>query len=470
MSNIDFNKAKEQYNSIVMPEDLGTNLMIGMKSGIRKRKIRSKGPIYSITVMFIAFILCINTSVVFAQAVNNIPIIRDFADIVIINEGIKYALKEGYIQPINKSVDIDGIKVTITRVIGDSKQLIFGYTIEGNGINKEDYYGLKDWEIKDYKGNKFMEGILSYGYGDYKKDGLKPLKGEKYFSIESMNVKDIPRNLILTFNGVVNHSKYDGIIGSGERKIPIELNEKIVSVEPEIYSINKNVELGEQSLFIKEMRIYPMGTEIVVSNLVDKESKFGWLDNCYLEDEKGRTFTLSSGTSKGEGSEDYILTFNGGAYGRSKELTLYSKGIFYNPIKERQLVVDVGNELLLQGGEFGLKLEHIKDYKEVKNPDENNSYKVVYPDEENDEVSNEDIVYEAMEVKFTVLPPYDIENISISHPDATRSSSSQRSDGTGGEVSLYFDKYTLKAGKLFINIDSMYNNKMKTEEFSVRLK
>jgi len=218
------------------------------------------------------------------------------------------------------------------------------------------------------------------------------------------------------------------------------------------------------------MRIYPMGTEIVVSNLVDKESKFGWLDNCYLEDEKGRTFTLSSGTSKGEGSEDYILTFNGGAYGRSKELTLYSKGIFYNPIKERQLVVDVGNELLLQGGEFGLKLEHIKDYKEVKNPDENNSYKVVYPDEENDEVSNEDIVYEAMEVKFTVLPPYDIENISISHPDATRSSSSQRSDGTGGEVSLYFDKYTLKAGKLFINIDSMYNNKMKTEEFSVRLK
>jgi len=75
-----------------------------------------------------------------------------------------------------------------------------------------------------------------------------------------------------------------------------------------------------------------------------------------------------------------------------------------------------------------------------------------------------------MEVKFTVLPPYDIENISISHPDATRSSSSQRSDGTGGEVSLYFDKYTLKAGKLFINIDSMYNNKMKTEEFSVRLK
>ena len=122
-----------------------------------------------------------------------------------------------------------------------------------------------------------------------------------------MNVKDIPRNLILTFNGVVNHSKYDGIIGSGERKIPIELNEKIVSVEPEIYSINKNVELGEQSLSIKEMRIYPMGTEIVVSDLVDKENKFGWLDNCYLEDEKGRTFTLSSGASKGEGLGNQFL-------------------------------------------------------------------------------------------------------------------------------------------------------------------
>ncbi|WP_346939794.1 DUF4179 domain-containing protein [uncultured Clostridium sp.] len=470
MSNIDFNKAKEQHNSIKMPDDLDTNLMIGMKSGIRKRKIRSRVPIYSIAVMFIGFILCINTSVVFAQAVKNIPIIKDFADIVIINEGIKYALKEGYIQPINKSVDIDGIKVTITRVIGDSKQLIFGYTIEGKGINEEDYYGLKEWEIKDSKGNKFMEGILSSGYGDYRKDGLEPLKGEKYFSIENTNVKSIPRDLILTFNGIVNNSKYDGIIASGEREIPIELNEKIVSVEPEIYSVNKNVELGEQSLFIKEMRVYPMGTEIVVSNLVDKENKFGWLDNCYLEDEKGRTFTLSSATPKGEGSEDYILTFNGGAYGRAKELTLYSKGMFYNPIKERQLVVDVRNQILLQGGEYGLKLEHIKDYKEVKNLDEDNSYKVIYPDEESDEASNEDIIYEAMEVKFTILPPYGIENISISHPDAIRSSSSQRADGTGGEVSLYFNKYTLKAGKLYINIDSMYNNKMKTEEFSARLK
>ncbi|MFR1709376.1 MAG: DUF4179 domain-containing protein [Clostridium sp.] len=466
MSNIDFDKAKVQYNSIEMPNDLDTSLMIGMKSGIRKRKMRSRVPIYSIVVMVIGFVLCINTSVVFAQAMRNIPIIKDFADIVIINEGIKYALKEGYIQTINKSVEIDGIKVTITRVIGDNKQLIFGYTIDGKGINKDDYYGLNEWKIKDTKGNEFMEGILSYGYGDYEKDGLKPLKGEKYFSIESMNVKDIPRELILTFNGIVN----DGIIASGEREIPIELNEKIVSVEPEIYNVNKNVELGEQNLFIKEMRVYPMGTEVVVSNSVDKENKFGWLDNCYLEDEKGRIFTLSSGTSKGEGSEDYILTFNGGAYSRSKELTLYSKGMFYNPIKERQLIVDVKNQILLQGGEYGLKLEHIKDYKEVRNPDEDNSYKVVYSDEENNEGLNEDIIYEAMEVKFTILPPYNIENISISHPDATRSSSSQRSDGTGGEVSLYFDKYTLKAGKLHIKIDSMYVDKMKTEEFSVRLK
>lgn len=46
----------------------------------------------------------------------------------------------------------------------------------------------------------------------------------------------------------------------------------------------------------------------------------------------------------------------------------------------------------------------------------------------------------------------------------------QRTDGTKAEAFLYFDKYNLKEGMLYIDIDSIYSYKMKTEDFKLKLK
>ncbi len=97
-----------------------------------------------------------------------------------------------------------------------------------------------------------------------------------------------------------------------------------------------------------------MVTEVVVDYIVGKDNKFTWLDNGYLEDEKGRIFRLSSGSSSLEGDK-YLLRFSGGAFNNSKELTLKAIGMFYQPIEDRFLVLDRKAQRLLDDGGYGIE-------------------------------------------------------------------------------------------------------------------
>lgn len=479
MNNIDFNESKEKYDSIKLPLDLNINIEAGMKSGQRHRKIKNMAPLCSFMSILLAFAITINTSVAFAEAVNDIPILKDIAEVLMVNDGIKYALKEGYIQDINKTVEVDGVKVTITRIIGDYSQLIIGYKIEGKSLNKDSFYGFDTFNIFTEDGDQ-IGGVISYEPGDYSADGLKPLKGENYISIENIQIEKLPKNLIFNFVDVVNMNKSfesnDYTIVDTESSIQIELTDKIMNVQPEIYPLNKSVNLGDKTLMIKEMRVYPMSTELIINYEVGDDAVFGALDNCYLQDEKGRTFGQYLGTGSIDNNE-YTLTFNGGAYGKSKELTLYSSGMFYNPKEGRQLVVDLKNKTLVHGGQYGIKLTNIKNYKEYKATDEilgegttEESWNIDEAEPLSDN-SNENLVSKGVEIGFKALPGYGITMMSLSHPDSTRSSMSSYIDkNTPVEAYLYFDELQADDDMITISMDFLHSNRNKTEGFSIKLK
>jgi len=355
LSKIDIEVSKEKYKTIVAPPSLDNSIISGMERAKKRRVLRLFKPIYGAAAVFFLFMFLVNTSVAFAKAVNEVPLIRDLANVVLINPGIKYALEEGYIQDINKSDEKDGIKITITRVIGDNKKLIFGYTVEGFEEKDGQYIGASRISIEDEGGTPFGF-LLSGGIGDYKDQGLKPLKNEKYFEIDMSGKDKLPKRINVVFKGIENLNDMDKkeAFSGTTFKIPIEVKDKILNVEPEIYKVNETVKLENLNLQINEMRIYPMVTEVVINNVVGKDNKFTWLDNAYLEDEKGRIFRLSSGSTSIEG-DNYLLRFNGGAFNNSKELTLKTKGMFYQPIEDKFLILDKKSKKLLDDGGYGIE-------------------------------------------------------------------------------------------------------------------
>ncbi|MEG0307315.1 MAG: DUF4179 domain-containing protein [Clostridium sp.] len=486
MSRIDLEKSKDKYESINMPEGLDIMINSAMKKGKRYRMIKKRMPMYGVAAMFIMFILVINTSVAFAQAVKSIPIIKDFADLVIINQGIKYAVNEGYVQYVNKSVEINGVKVTITRIVGDNKELIFGYTVEGETINQDSFYGLKNIEVETIDGEA-IKAFISYGAGDYKKDGLKPLENEKYFSVKNVNVDDILKDVVVTFEGILEYSeKYESgnneVVDenvSEDFRIPVKIEEKIVNVVPEAYSINRSIELGEQSIFVKEMKVYPMGIEVVINMSVDENNDFSWFDNCYIEDEKGRVFTLSSGISSGEEVEEYTINFNGGAYNRSKELTLYSKGMFYKPKEMKQIVVDLKNKALVDDGGYGIELYDIRYPRELTSSNDKENENSNEGNKENDDIKGNvvkgfDLGHGNVDLIFTTKPEYRIDSISLRHSKskeiATAVTDTEGSEGKSISVYISFNSEDLTEELLYINVDSIMSGKMKTDGFSFKLK
>lgn len=475
MNNIDLEKCKKTFEDIKIPDNLNISIEEGKRKALKNRRIKSKMPIAGAVAVFLTFIILINTSVTVAEAVDNIPVLKNVAEMLRINEGIKFAMEEGYIQEVNKVIEKDGVKITITRVIGDCTKLIIGYTIEGGELNEETNKGYAGINITTTEKDKFLSGYISYGgTQNYSSDGLEPLPGEKYITTGNMDMNDIPKEILINFKGIQKKNYVNGIaaelVNVGDFSIPVELKEQIIKVMPEIRTINKSINLGDHNLLIKEMRIYPMSTEVIVDSKVGNNDIFGWLDNCYLQDEKGRAFALTSGESSKETGE-YTLSFNGGAYGKAKELTLITEGMYYDPLEGRELVVDLKNKKLLEGDQYGIKLASIDKYMLYQEEPGVNSYlEALNEDIEKVQLKDEkQIQYQGIEIRFKAADS-SIKSINLSHEKYKRSSSANLEGEYLAEASIYFDEVDLKEDTISINLNLLQGENNKTEGFSFKLK
>lgn len=360
MSKIDINLSKEKYKDIASPQGLDNVIQRGREKALRRRKLRYKRPMWGLVASILGFVILLNTSVAFAKVMSKVPLIRDFANVVLINPGIKYALEEGYIQDINKTCEVDGVKVTLTRIIGDSKRLIFGYLIEGVEEKEGQYISPRTIDIEDENG-KQLETFQSHGPGDYSTDGLKPLKNEKYFEVGLGGKDNLPKNINVVFDKIVdmNNPDREQVLSSTKFSISIEIKDKILQVEPQVYLLNKEVDLDGFEVLIREMRVYPMGTEVVIKRDLGKEQRFTWLKDGYLEDEKENIFRLTSGRNTEDGDQ-YILNFAGGAYNKSKHLTFKGRGMFYQPKIDREIVIDKSAGRIIEDGGYGIELLSIE--------------------------------------------------------------------------------------------------------------
>ncbi len=391
---------KEKYDEIKIPSELDRRIESGKNGGKRNRYVRRVAPLASVASIFIAVILFLNTSIVFASSISEVPIVGDFAKILIMNPAIKYALDEGYVQKINQVEEKDGVKVTLTRIIGDNRKLIFGLTIDGIKEEENQYYFSRKIEILDVNGKPVEGYTMNWGRGDYSEEGLKPLKGEKYFEVNLVGIDKLPAKFIIKFTDINNMDKSEEDIKvKGEFNFNIELNEKILSAEPEVYTINQTVNFNEGKLLIKEMRIYPMVTDLIISTDISEEYKFSWLKDSYLINTKGEKFALNSGGGCIENGKEvkgeYRLSFNGGVFKNHDFLTLNSQGMYYQAKESKALRVDLKNKVLLDDGGYGIELVSIDKFNDSNEnrPIKGDGIRIIFKEKQGSKIESISLSY-----------------------------------------------------------------------------
>ena len=82
-----------------------------------------------------------NTSQSFVNATRNIPILNKLTEALNINESIKFAMENDYIQVFDQTVEEDDLKVVVDSMLVDEKSIYVFYNVYSNDekLNPADY-------------------------------------------------------------------------------------------------------------------------------------------------------------------------------------------------------------------------------------------------------------------------------------------------------------------------------------------
>lgn len=118
-----------------------------------------------------AFIAGLNFSPAFAMAVGRVPVLRDLAQIVTFDKGLKTALQNEYFQPVGQSQEKDGVSVNIGGIMADDGELTVFWDITGatGGLSL-----FPHAELKDVSGNPIRSTSMSMS--DSAADGTRSLQ------------------------------------------------------------------------------------------------------------------------------------------------------------------------------------------------------------------------------------------------------------------------------------------------------
>lgn len=371
----------------------------------KRNRIKSRLNKFSIAAasILIIFITSIKFMPVFAQVLNNVTIGS------YINPKLQYhwdnnietAVKDGLAQKINESKTDKDIKVTISNIVADDKNLCVFYTLNGKE-NKEELKNilLKNFKITDAKDNNLLDSTFNY-YPElpamlYHKEGDFLLTyNKKYRCIVTSlgdNVKNyeknqetygaieltaydgskIPDELHLKFASLTeaykmsySKQKYDNFLSifnrepisiKGDWSFNLKVDKNLANKEPQIYS-NIKFSANHTDFNIKSFKIYPTRIETTIQlgkNKLDslqcysigriftKNRKNNYSKLPYLVDEKGNKYMLSDTDLKDMNDDKCIsLDFQSCYFNNSKELYLVINELNYKDEPEN-LAVDIG--------------------------------------------------------------------------------------------------------------------------------
>jgi len=276
----------------------------------------------------------------FAALLKEIPGMSGFVELISSDPSLTSALDNEYIQPVNRSDERNGYRLTVSGIIADSQRMVVLYSTEGGAEHSKQSFA--DFKLTDGEGND-IEAMITTSHV-FPDSNQPPSNGpvQDYIDVQlgpgvempqtvNFRLKMGPEWLGVTFD--VDHSRF------------AELEETI--------SIQKEIAVGGQRVTVTEATITPLQVSVAFESDPANDKRLIDFIDLELVDEQGRTYS----TPAGIGDLDNKLTrhFHSSYFHKPKELTLRAKGVFLSD-RGLKLVINTDTGELLEAPDGRLKL------------------------------------------------------------------------------------------------------------------
>jgi hypothetical protein len=236
-----------------------------------KRKKRALYSSLGTVAASLAFVLLVNTSTAFADSMSRIPVLSELADFVKLDRGLSSAIENDYVQEVGLTA-WDGEKtLMLPYVLADERNLILFFQLpKGYELEEEDWIMVNLKQMTDKATGERIEEGFSYGSGALPGQSMEENNGylmQRYNFIE----RKLPQSILMEVElKVTSYEQTEEQAMAGEEgthtskyagtfSFSIDFN---AFKEPKVYPVNREYTLKGQEVTVKEMTVYPTGTEV----------------------------------------------------------------------------------------------------------------------------------------------------------------------------------------------------------------
>ncbi|WP_238905047.1 DUF4179 domain-containing protein [Clostridium sp. YIM B02506] len=275
----DLNNIKEM---IKIPEGIDLAVKKGFERGKKEKKRRKHKKIYK-RIGAIAATLAL----VVIVGINNPEIVQAIPGVGSIFKLIDYdrmgrnlSAYEKFATSINKSVENNGIKVTIDEIAIDDNSLVITSTIEGDGLQEERGYMTPDIVLNGKQVGNF-------------RNSDKKVSDKKLVSVITANVSDL--TLDNNINVYLNMHSIGNTVGLWEFKFNVAKMNNVSNSK--VINLDKNIKIPNSTLTLDKMTISPLGNTINYSGKYDSKnaSQRNGIYNFIVMDENKKIIAISNG-------------------------------------------------------------------------------------------------------------------------------------------------------------------------------
>ncbi len=308
----------------------------------------------------VLFAALVNTSAVFAQTVNSIPIIGDLADIMKFDRGLHNAINNRYAQEVNLKQSANGYTLELPYVIADSKRLVLLFQMPEKLLNqggKDAYQVLADDSIF-----RTLDAA-SVNYWNLAEHENAALRGLQAISIRT-DESEIPKEITIPISLVRLNGKTKDANKDNSSAVPNENIEGKPAVlasyqfklrlndfaQPVTTRLDRRVQVLGQTVMLESVTEYATGVEIRATAPNDGTAIISGLEFRGI-DEKGGIWKMPETSAQAvtfhDASADIIYYLENNYFGDASlsELELTGVGMFMKA--EEKVTVNLTEKTML---------------------------------------------------------------------------------------------------------------------------
>lgn len=305
-------RAMERLPEAALDEAIRRGLEQGRKRALVRRRNRLSLTM-SLSAMCVILLLTafVRVSPAFAAMVRDIPGLSGFVELIERDKSLLAAIDNEFVQPVNKSVEKNGYKLTVDGIMADEGRLVILYSGEGPGVT--DQSDIDNFKLLDRNGEQLVAGIYSSHFpsGDLENAGttmhnyIDAIMGENTELPDSIRFSVQLQGQWLEVQFPVEHDRFNGM--------------------REAFNLDKTFEIAGQRFTIKDAVITPLQVKLTVVSDPSNEKHSNSFINIALVDEKGRRYTSKGGF--GELDAEMTYYFQSSYFEQPEELTLVAEGL-----------------------------------------------------------------------------------------------------------------------------------------------